>query len=108
MSDLEETLRRLTLHDDTFIEGTLGETPSVSSPGLDHKTVALARIAALIAMGAPLPSYISRVEAAMLRGATCDEIVGILLAVAPDVGESRVVAAASEICGALELDVVTS
>jgi alkylhydroperoxidase/carboxymuconolactone decarboxylase family protein YurZ len=106
MGDLEETLRRLTLHDDAFIEEALGGTSSTSSPGLDPKTLSFARLAALIAMGGPLPAYISRVEAAMLLGATCDEIVGVLLGVAQDVGESRSVAAASGICGALGMDTV--
>jgi alkylhydroperoxidase/carboxymuconolactone decarboxylase family protein YurZ len=105
MSDLEETLRRLTIHDDAFIEEAFGETPSAASNAVDPKTLALARIAALIAIGGPLGSFLSRVDAALIEGATSEEILGVLTGVAHDIGEARAVAAAPAIGAALGLDV---
>jgi alkylhydroperoxidase/carboxymuconolactone decarboxylase family protein YurZ len=103
--DVEEALRKLTLHDDVFIEAALGCTPRAASYGLDPKTLALARLAALIALGGSLGSYLARVDAAVTEGATPEEIVGILIGVAHDVGETRAITAATSIGPALGFDV---
>jgi alkylhydroperoxidase/carboxymuconolactone decarboxylase family protein YurZ len=103
--DVEEALRKLTLHDEVFIESALGCTPSAASYGLDPKTLALARIAALVALGGSLSSYLARIDTAQTEGATAEEIVGILIGVAHDVGETRAIAAATSIGPALGFDV---
>jgi alkylhydroperoxidase/carboxymuconolactone decarboxylase family protein YurZ len=105
MRDLEEALRRLTLHDDRYLEAALGETPSDASFGVDRKTLALARVAALVATGGSLGSYVAHVEAALMEGASPEEIVGVVIGVAHDVGETRAVAAASSVGAALGIDV---
>ena len=64
---------------------------------LPDTTVALVRIATLIALDAPPASYGRQVGAALESGASPEEIVGVLRAVAPQVGTARVVAAAPEL-----------
>ena len=71
--------------------------------GLDSRSFALVKIAALIAMDAPPASYVWQVANALAEGATPEDILGVLVAVAPQVGGPRVVAAAPEIMVALGL-----
>src|SRR4051795_9152242 len=76
--------------------------------GLDARTFALAKIAALIALDAPPASYAWHVANAVDDGATPEDILGVLRAVAPQVGGARVVAAAPELMTALGLDLPDS
>jgi 4-carboxymuconolactone decarboxylase len=71
--------------------------------GLDPRSFALVKIAALIALDAPPASYMWQVSNALDAGATPQEILGVLRAVAPQVGGPRAVAAAPEIMIALGL-----
>jgi alkylhydroperoxidase/carboxymuconolactone decarboxylase family protein YurZ len=71
--------------------------------GLDSRSYALVKIAALIAMDAPPASYVWQVANALQEGASPEDILGILIAVAPQVGGPRIVAAAPEIMVALGL-----
>jgi alkylhydroperoxidase/carboxymuconolactone decarboxylase family protein YurZ len=71
--------------------------------GLDARTFALVKIAALIALDAPPASYAWQVANALDDGATPEDILGVLRAVATQVGGPRVVAAAPEIMVALGL-----
>ena len=106
MPAYEDTLRCLTLNDQRFVDSVLGmgrDTVEVS--GLDAKTHALLRLAASLAVDAAPSSYHSIVESALATGATVDEIVGCLIAVAPVVGLARVVSAAPELALALGYDV---
>lgn len=70
---------------------------------LDEPTFGLVRIAALVAMDAPPASYAWQIAEATEAGATADEILGVLNAVAPQVGGPKIVAAAPEIMLALGL-----
>jgi 4-carboxymuconolactone decarboxylase len=70
---------------------------------LPATTVSLVRIATLIALDAPPASYGRQVTNALEAGATAEDILGVLRAVAPHVGMARVVAAAPEIMLALGL-----
>jgi alkylhydroperoxidase/carboxymuconolactone decarboxylase family protein YurZ len=74
------------------------------SSGLDPRGFALVKIAALVAMDAPPASYLWQVGAALDAGADPRDILGVLIAVAPQVGMPRVVAAAPEIMLALDLE----
>ena len=106
MAEYKETLRRLTLKDETFVAAVLGmgrNTVEVSQ--LDQKTHALARLSASLAVDAAPISYQSSVGLAMTAGATVDEIVGCLISVAPVIGLARVVSAAPELALALGYDV---
>jgi len=71
--------------------------------GLDARTFALVKIAALVAMDSPPASYLWQVSNAVAAGATPQDILGVLRAVAPQVGGPRAIAAAPEIMVALGL-----
>ena len=71
--------------------------------GLDPRSYAMCKIAALVAVDAPPASYVFQVAMALDAGVSPDEILGVLRAVAPQVGGPRVVAAAPEIMLALGL-----
>jgi 4-carboxymuconolactone decarboxylase len=72
--------------------------------GLDPKTFSLVKIGALVALDAAPASYMWQVSAALEAGASAQEILGVLTAVAPQTGMPRVVAAAPEIMVALGLE----
>ena len=74
------------------------------STGLDARTLSLVKIAALIAVDAPPVSYLWQVANALDAGATPQDLVGVLRAVAPQVGGPRAMAAAPEIMVALGLE----
>jgi alkylhydroperoxidase/carboxymuconolactone decarboxylase family protein YurZ len=101
VDDPEETLRRLSLHDERALARVLGAYGQGSVPGLDAKGSALARLAATIALRGELPSYLSNVDAAIDGGADFDEIIGVFLAIAPEVGEAAASKAATELEAAL-------
>jgi 4-carboxymuconolactone decarboxylase len=102
--EYQEHLRRLALHDNTFVGSLTAEgTPTASA--LDERTLALVRVAATIALDAASASFQHAVAQALAAGATRDEIVATLEAVTPVTGTSRVVAAAPKIALALGYDV---
>ena len=106
MFEYQERLRSLALSDDHFVGSVLGMTQdTVEISRLEPKTHALVRLAALLAVDAGQSSYTASVDVALASGATLDEIVGILIAVAPAVGLGRVVSAAPELGLALGYDV---
>jgi 4-carboxymuconolactone decarboxylase len=71
--------------------------------GLDARSYALVKIAALIALDAPPASYLWQVANALDAGATPADLMGVLIAVAPQVGGPKTVAAAPELMVALGL-----
>ena len=79
-------------------------TTTVAVSHLDHKTHALVRLAAALALDAPPSLYQATIHTALAAGASLDEIVGALIAVAPTVGIARVVSAAPEVALALGYD----
>jgi 4-carboxymuconolactone decarboxylase len=106
VEDHEETLRKLAIRDDAYIDRIVGDDRrNLDESGLDEKTRALVRIAGLIALDAAPPSYMWTVESALAHGATNEEIVGVLVAVLPAVGSGRVVSAAPRLSLALGYDV---
>ena len=109
--DYTDLLRRLSLHDQRVVRavpGGAGIQSSGADPVLDQKTLALVRLAALVAMGGAVPSYGAEVDAAIESGATAAEIVDVLVGVVPVVGLPRVVAAAPRLALALGHDVEDS
>jgi len=75
--------------------------------GLDPRAYSLVKIAALVAQDAPPASYLWQIAEALDSGASPKDILGVLIAVAPQVGVPRVVAAAPEIMVALDLELPT-
>ena len=102
----ERMLLSLALNDESSVQSALmGEAEPGAGCALDPRTQALVRLGVLIAIDAAPASYGSGVDAALAAGATVDEIVGMLCAVAPVVGFARVVAAAPVLAGALGYDI---
>ena len=105
----QETLRRLTMIDEGFIEGQAGLGLGLDgAPALDGRTAALLRLGAAVAIGSPATCLEWSTGQALAAGATDDEIADALLAIAPVVGLSRVVAAAPEVAIALDYDVAAA
>jgi 4-carboxymuconolactone decarboxylase len=102
----EETLRRLVLHDERCIQSVLGiHLSDNDAAGLDPKTQALVRLGGLVAMGAAPVSYHWAAEVALDAGATAEEVVGTLIALAPISGLARVVSATPEVALAIGYDI---
>lgn len=101
--DEEELLRRLAISDETaLVTAVLGKSGLV---GLDRKTSALIRVAAFIAVDSAVASYQWAIDEAITHGATEEEVIDVLLAIAPVVGMGRVTSAAPELALALGYDV---
>jgi alkylhydroperoxidase/carboxymuconolactone decarboxylase family protein YurZ len=81
---------------------------SIERSSLDPQTLMLARFAALVAMDAPPLSYLSNLEVAGQVGVTREQLQGVLAAVAPIVGTTRVVAAGSKIARALGIAIAVA
>jgi 4-carboxymuconolactone decarboxylase len=106
VEDHEETLRKLAIRDNAYIDRILrDDRQNLDESDLDEKTHALVRLAGLIAIDAAPPSYMWSVESALSYGATSEEIVGTLIAVMPAIGSGRVVSAAPKLSLALGYDV---
>ena len=71
--------------------------------GLDGRSYALVKLASLIALDAPPASYVWQVSNALDAGCTPDELVGVLRAIAPQVGGPKIVAGAAELMLSLGL-----
>jgi len=104
-NDTHDLFRGVAQHDPDVLEGLLlGRLDNVEASGLDPKTYALVNIAALIAIDAAPASFIWQVGLALESGVTPEEILGLLVALNPTVGNARIVAAAPEIALALGID----
>ena len=71
--------------------------------GLDPRSFALVKVAALIALDAPPASYLWQVGNALEAGVTPEDLIGVLFAIAPQIGGPKIVAAAPELMVALGL-----
>ena len=101
--DYAQRLRRLAINDARFAEEVV-VSGGIELAGVDPKTLALARLAALIAVGGAVPSYGAHTDAAIDAGATAEEIVDVLVCLVPVVGLPHVVAAAPKLALALGYD----
>ncbi len=102
--DTQQALTGLSVGDMTMLEQAVGiREAELERTGLDARTFALVKIAALIALDAPPASYLWQVGNALDEGATPEDVLGVLRAVATQVGGPRIVAAAPEIMLALGL-----
>ena len=105
----QETLRRLAMIDEGFVEDEagLGLGP-VSASALDPKTAALLQVGVSVAIGSPAVCLEWSAGRALAAGATEDEIADVLLAIAPVAGLGRVVGAAPEVAIALGYDIAAA
>ena len=74
---------------------------SISRSNLGERDHLMARIAALVAVGAPAGSYLLHIGSAVDAGITLEDVQGVLIAVAPIVGAPRIAEAAAHIATAL-------
>jgi 4-carboxymuconolactone decarboxylase len=105
--DVIELLRRLALNDEPTVRRAVSGTPG--EPGyagvLEPKAAALVRLGSLLSVGATTASCRVTVDVARAAGASDEEIVAVLVAVAPVVGGARLVAAAPRLALAIDYDV---
>jgi alkylhydroperoxidase/carboxymuconolactone decarboxylase family protein YurZ len=100
----QDALNRLAVGEmDLLAEGLELRAQWQERSGLDARSFALVKLAALIALDAPPASYVWQVANALDAGATPADLVGVLIAIAPQVGGPRIVAAAPELMVALGL-----
>lgn len=103
-ADTHQTLTGVASGDVTLLDEVLGlREAQMASIGLDARTFALVKIAALIALDAPPASYAWQIANAVEDGVTAEDFLGVLKAIAPQVGGPKVVAAAPEIMLAMGL-----
>src|ERR1700760_2407778 len=103
-AETHQTLSGISSGSTDVLEAALGlRAADLKFSGLDPRASALAHIAALIALDAPPASYAWQIGNALEDGVTPEDIVGVLRAVAPQVGGPRTVAAAAEIMVTLGL-----
>lgn len=82
-----------------------GESALVHPVELDDKLAAMVVLAALIATGGGSSSYRRCVDAAIAAGASAEEVVDLLIAVAPTVGLALLAPATTELAAALGYDI---
>jgi alkylhydroperoxidase/carboxymuconolactone decarboxylase family protein YurZ len=73
----------------------------IDESGLDVRTYALVRLASAVTAGDGGEGYDRHIAAALDQGVTLDEIIGVLVALLPAVGVTRVTEAAPDIFGAI-------
>jgi 4-carboxymuconolactone decarboxylase len=78
---------------------------SLEASSLDPETLMIVRIAGLVATDAPPASYLMNLGAAGELGVTADQVQGVLAALAPIVGTTRVMSAAGKLVRAYGLKV---
>ena len=76
---------------------------SVEVSSLDPESLMLVRIAALVAVDAPPVSYLLNLAVAADAGLDADRVRGVLAAIAPIVGTTRVASATGKIAEALQV-----
>ena len=105
MDDYKEHLRRLAVHDEALVDLITADGSAFAASVLDERSAALVRVAATIAVDAAPSSFQHAVTLALAAGATKEEIVATLEAVAPVAGSARVVVSVPKLALALGYDV---
>jgi alkylhydroperoxidase/carboxymuconolactone decarboxylase family protein YurZ len=101
----DDVIRGLAYGDVSMLEAVTGlRLQNLQASRLDPRTHALVKVAALVALDAPRASYLWQVNTALEHGVTADDLIGVLIALAPQVGGPRVTAAAGELAVALGID----
>lgn len=102
--ETEDAFRGVAQADASVIETLFAmQLHNLENSRLDARSYSLCKIAALIALDAPPASFLAQVAFALDSGASADDILGVLIAVAPQVGLVKVVSAAPELMLALGL-----
>lgn len=105
-SNAEKMLSALSKEDPLLVDQMgAAQEQNVRNSGLDPKIYGLVNIAALVAENASQPSYHWRIANALKAGVTAEQIAGLLVALAPNVGMAKVVAAAPKVGWALGYEI---
>ena len=104
MARYHDVLRYVAVNDRRLVTSQPALDPTGAVASLDPKGRALARVAALMAADGSCETYRWVIGDALEAGAEPDEIVDVMLAVAPLVGMARVVGAAPKVALALDYD----
>ncbi len=103
-AETHQTLSGLSAGNIDVLEEAMGlRELNRAGSGLDARTFALVKLATLIALDAPPASYAWQIANAVEDGVTAEDFLGVLKAIAPQVGGPKVVAAAPEIMLAMGL-----
>jgi alkylhydroperoxidase/carboxymuconolactone decarboxylase family protein YurZ len=103
-TETQQTLAGLSAGNLDVLEKAVGlRELNRAGSGLDARTFALVKLATLIALDAPPASYAWQIANAVEEGVTAEDFIGVLRAVAPQVGGPKVIAAAPEIMVAMGL-----
>ncbi|MGO9497113.1 MAG: carboxymuconolactone decarboxylase family protein [Solirubrobacteraceae bacterium] len=103
-AETHQTLAGLSAGNIDVLEEAMGlRELNRAGSGLDARTFALVKVATLIALDAPPASYAWQIANAVEDGVTAEDFLGVLKAIAPQVGGPKVVAAAPEIMLAMGL-----
>lgn len=98
MRSAETTLLRLTIGEPHLLAAMVNSGDDETGPiRLDERSEALVQIGALVALDAPATAYGNAVQSALEAGATLDDLVAVLYAVAVSVGSAKIVSAAPKI-----------
>jgi hypothetical protein len=106
----EDVLRRLATGDEQFLHAAITPVPEfgyaelTAGDALDRRLRGLVRIAALLAADAPTTTLRWAVERAQSTGATAEAIVGVLVAIADQMGAAQLVSSAPRLALALGFD----
>jgi 4-carboxymuconolactone decarboxylase len=105
----QETLRRLAMIDEGFVEDQAGLGLGLAAGSALHpKTAALLQVGVSVALGSPAVCLEWSAGRALAAGASEDEIADVLLAIASVAGLGRVVAAAPDVASALGYDIAAA
>jgi alkylhydroperoxidase/carboxymuconolactone decarboxylase family protein YurZ len=109
MMRFQETLRRLAMIDEGFVQDEVGLRLELAGTStLDPRTAALIQVGASVAMGSPGVNLEWSASRALAAGASVDQIADVLLAIAPVAGLGRVAAAAPYLATALGYDIAAA
>ena len=109
MVRFQETLRRLAMIDECFVENQAGlRLDLATASDLDPRTVALLQVGASVVMGSSAVSLEWSAARALAAGASKNQVADVLLAIAPVAGLDRVAAAAPHLGTALGYDVAAA
>lgn len=81
---------------------------SLEATSLDARSVMIARIAALVASGAPPISYVLNIGAAGEADVSAEDVQGVFAAVAPIVGTAKVAEAAGAVVKGLAIESIAA
>jgi alkylhydroperoxidase/carboxymuconolactone decarboxylase family protein YurZ len=105
MSQHEERLRRLAIHDGSYIERILCPGgANAASISLDGRARSLVRVGVLVAIDAPDATFDAEVASALANGATADDVVDVLIATCSLVGSAHIASTAPRVARALGYD----